>query len=114
MKTEFPEWDTPVSPQNAIVTEIAHFNARGMRRVYGRGEVFPGGPSFNMDIWLTRDGRLLMRCWSRCNEIDDRSFEINGIPQASIPVRQAGDTFAESWIPLAVRQAYGCWIFEKF
>ena len=99
---------------DARVEEIEHFDARGMRRVYDRGDNFDRHHSFNMDIWKARDGRLLMRCWSRCEDIDWLSFEIKGVDMVKIPVRDKKTGFEESWVPKAVRKAHALWIQEEF
>jgi hypothetical protein len=106
------ESDAPET--GALVTEIDHFNARGMRRVYGRGDHFDRHRSFNMDIWRTHDGRLLMRCWSRCEDIDWCSFKIKGVDLAEIPEINKSAGFQDSWVPSAARQAYERWIDEEF
>jgi len=107
-------WESDVPDTDAIVSEIEHFDARGMSRVYGRGDYFGRHWYFNMDIWRTRDGRLLMRCWSRCNEIDWRSFEIKGVDLSKISEHPKCMGFPDSWVPKAVRQAYEQWITEEF
>ena len=88
-------------------------NARAMCRVYGRGEHFSRHRPFNMDIWKTRDGRLLMRCWSRREDIDWRSFEIKGADPGTIPERNKKTGFRDSWIPKVVRCAYEQWIQKE-
>ena len=107
-------WDSEAPATDAQVEEIEHFDARGMHRVYGRGDQFGRHHKFNMDIWRTRDGRLLMRCWSRCEDIDWRSFEIRDMDIVGIP--QSGNTFGfeDSWIPRAVRGAYDEWIQNEW
>ena len=107
-------WESDIPDTNAVVLEIEHFDARGMCRVYGRGDNFGRHRSFNMDIWKTCDGRLLMRCWSRCEDIDWRSFEIKGADLAEISERPKCKGFLESWVPGPVRQAYEQWINEEF
>ena len=84
MEGNLTYWESDAPDTDAVVSEIEHFDARGMRRVYGRGDHFGRNWSFNMDIWKTRDERLLMRCWSRCEDIDWRSFEIKGVDLAEI------------------------------
>jgi hypothetical protein len=98
----------------ATVEEINHFNARGMRRVYRRGDHFDQNHDFQMDIWMGRDGRLLMRCWSACSEIDWRSFEIKGVDISKIPGSYKEKELQCSWVPRAVRNAYGEWIQQEF
>jgi hypothetical protein len=107
-------WESDAPDKDAVVSEIEHFDAGGMRRVYGRGDHFGRHYSFNMDIWKTLDGRLLIRCWSRCNDIDWLSFEIKGVDLAEISERPKCRGFLESWVPGAVRQAYDRWITEEF
>jgi hypothetical protein len=51
-------WQSEAPAAKAFVMEIDHFDARGMSRVYGRGDHFGRYRSFHMDIWKTRDGRL--------------------------------------------------------
>ena len=111
--TLLTHWESDAPDTGALVTEIEHFNARGMRRVFGRGDHFGRHCSFNMDIWKTRDGRLLMRCWSRCEDIDWHSFEIKGVDMVEIPDRDKKMGFEKSWVPKAVRKAYDQWIQEK-
>jgi hypothetical protein len=55
-----------------------------------------------------------MRCWSRCEDIDWRSFEIKGVDMVEIPDRDKKTGFEESWVPKAVRKAYDQWIQEEF
>lgn len=115
MKRSLTHWECKPPAQDAQTEEIDHFDARGMCRVYGRGDHFGSVRcSFNMDIWKTSDGRLLMRCWSRREEIGWRSFEIKGVDLASIPKREENKGFPESWVPKSVRNAYNDWIEEEY
>lgn len=101
--------DTPAAT-TASIQNIAWFDARGMRRVYGRGDHFGNGMTFNMDIWRDRDGRLLGRFWSRNAEVDGRSIEVIGIPPNAIPDRSPETAFSDRWIPQALRQEYEEWV----
>ena len=114
MEDALTYWDSEAPAMDAIVKEIEHFDARGMRRVYGRGDHFGHCRSFNMDIWKARDGRLLMRCWSRCKDIDWRSFEIKGVIPVKIPEGNKKTGLRESWVPKTARKAYNQWIQEEF
>jgi hypothetical protein len=118
MNDTFAEWESVASEapiaDASSVEEIDPFDARGLRLVYGRRDHFGRHHSFNMDIWSTRDGRLLMRCWSQCADIDGRCFEIKGVNVAAIPRRDAKLGFQDSWIPQAVRRAYDTWIGEEY
>jgi hypothetical protein len=114
MEDALTYWESEAPEMDVTMEEIDHFDARGMRRVYGRGDSFGRYRSFNMDIWKTRDERLLMRCWSRCREIDWRSFEIRGADLAEIPERGKSSGFQESWVPHATRLAYENWIEDEY
>ena len=97
------------------VKSIDHFNARGMRRVYGRGDTFQiaGRRAYkrNLDIWLTREGRLLARFWARATEVDDQSFEIVGIPDPDLKEKQSG--LSEGWVPQRLRDEYDDWLVSN-
>src|SRR5262249_27226361 len=63
----YPRWGAllywkRVGPENRSfqVEPIPWFDARGMRRLYNRSEHF-GTLALRMDVWQTRDGRVLAR-----------------------------------------------------
>lgn len=107
-------WDSEEPAANAVVEEIDHFVARGMRRVYGRGDCFIKNHTFHMDIWQDRRGRLLMRFWSRSDDVDERSFEIKGMDLQAIPRLDKMRGFEDLWIPGAVRDIYEQCVREEF
>ena len=107
-------WDSEESTANVAVEEIDHFVARGMRRVFGRGDQFGRYRTFNMDIWRDRSGRLLMRCWSQNKDVDWRSFEIKGIELSRIPDFDSSHGCQDAWLPRTVRDAYEEWIREEY
>jgi len=107
-------WNSEESTANAAVEEIDHFVARGMRRVFGRGDHFGRYRTFNMDIWRDRGGRLLMRCWPQSNEVDWQSFEIKGIELSKIPDLDPNRGYQDAWIPKTVRDTYEEWIQGNF
>ena len=92
---------------HAALSEIEYFSARGMRRVYGRGDHYKEGRTFNMDIWRDRDNRLLVRFWGRSDDVDDESWEIIGVPDAH---RLSGPPFDERWVPECLRRQYDMWV----
>jgi len=108
-------WET-YSPRRAgIKIEFGDsFSARGMRRVFGRGDYFPGRASFNLDIWRNRKGELFGRFWSRSYEVDERSFQIHGVSPDSIPKRKPGDDFSDAWVPKILRDEYDKWINQEW
>ena len=107
------QWDSQPPPGDTEASEIPHFDARGMQRVYGRGDHFRPHQSFHMDIWKGRDGRLLMRCWSRCADIDGRSYEIRGVDPGDVPLAGSGKISDDTWVPKAARLAYDEWVAEE-
>jgi len=108
-------WDSDSPSMAAVNVEyIEQFDARGMRRVYGRGDKLGKKSSFNMDVWLARDGKLLARFWSRSDDVDGRSLEVLGIPGAAIPHRSPDSAFADAWIPEILREEYANWLEEKW
>ena len=107
-------WESEASETTAIVEECDPFVARGMRRVYGRGDHLGRYRTFYMDIWRDRRGRLFMRCWSRCSDIDWREFEIKGMDVDMIPEGDRERGFKDCWLPKAARDAYEEWIREEF
>lgn len=87
---------------------IAHFDARGKHRVYGRSDHF-GKLALKMDVWQTKDGRLLVRVWSCNDEIDWCSYEIVGLSIDNLSHDQAAG-FGEHWIPECLREEYEDWV----
>jgi hypothetical protein len=74
---EIVYWSTHAPRRSRVVIEdIPWFSARGMKRVYGRGDHFWRMAAFNMDIWKNRHGLLFARFWSRSEEVEDRSLSL--------------------------------------
>ena len=105
-------WKLPARA-NAMATlsEIEPFSARGMRRVYGRGDRYPGRAAFNLDIWRDRAGRLLAKFSSRSSEVDDESWAIHGVPDS--PLRP-GQPLNERSVPDCLREKYVAWLVANF
>jgi len=83
-----------------------------MRRIYGRGDHYGGGPTFNMGVWLTRSGRVLARFWSRSSDVDGESFEVFGV-SLTPPVRNKKCELNEMWVPQCLRDEYDNWIASE-
>lgn len=97
-------WDHDGPDVESIqVIPIAIFDARGKRRVYGRGDHF-GRLIFNMDIWQSTDGHLFVRFWSNSSEVDWISYEIIG---------HTNKHCEECWVPEKIRNAYEDWILSE-
>ena len=100
-------WWEKEMPADAAVTllEIEPFNARGMRRVYGREDHFGREvPVFHLDIWKTKEGRLLARFWSRGAEVYHHTHEVLGYGKVDFP---KGD---DRWVPDVLRREYDEWL----
>ena len=83
---------------------INDFDARGMHRVYGRGDRF-GRFTLNMDIWQARSGLLFVRFWSRSDDVDWESYQILGFPGARLRRHEmCGEN--EHWVPECLRREY--------
>jgi len=62
--TNIADWEAPAPKVRGVTWDyVEDFDARGMRRVYGRGDHFGRNPVFHMDVWLAKNGRLLVRFW---------------------------------------------------
>ena len=87
------------------------FDARGMRRLYGRGDCFSSWTA-NMDVWRTKDGPILARFWSRA-DVDPYSFEVFGL---KVPALGKGHVLAdgERWIPECLRREYEGWVTSEY
>jgi hypothetical protein len=94
------------------VNHISKFDARGMRRVYGRGDHYSRREVFNMDLWLTKDRRLLARFWSRSSWVDDASLEVTGFSPA-LPLPKKGVALDERWAAQCLRDEYDDWIDDE-
>lgn len=106
------ESDPPQSVRLRI-EEIDPFDARGMKRVYGRGDHFPGTPALNIDIWQSRSGRLFARFWSRGEDVDEYSYELHGIPPEAISNRDSDSAFSDAWLPKKFRKKYKDWVLSE-
>jgi hypothetical protein len=108
--TKWVIWEEPSRRASEIkVKYIDHFDAPGMRLVYGRGDHYGGGRTFNMDVWRTRSGRLLVRFWSRSVWVDEASLEVIGF-SPRLPPRRKGAPLDARWVPQCLRDEYDAWI----
>ena len=104
-------WDTKVRSDPKIdIIEIDHFDARGMRRVYGRGDYFHR--VYNLDIWRDRNKHLFGRFWSRSVNVFDLYFKIIGMRSYPIP-EDSNTSFDERWVPKCLREFYDIWIDDN-
>ena len=112
------QWEhEPAQSVGIAIIEIANFSARGMRRIYGRGDRF-GSRAFNMDIFINRATRMLVRFWSRADEVASESWELFGLKPKTLP-RACGEAGAEKpdeperLIPVVLREKYDSWIIRE-
>jgi len=109
VKSQIVNWESVAPHSSATIEEIDHFNARGMKPVYGRGDVFPRYRTFHMDIWKNKYNRFYIRFWSRNSDTDWQSFEVIGIDLDSLTVIDKKES-TDVWIPQVVRDAYEEWV----
>lgn len=69
---------------------IENFNARWMRSIYGRSDIYPWEGrrqriEFSLDMWLARDGRVVARFSSRSRDIETMSVEVVGMKLGTVP-----------------------------
>jgi hypothetical protein len=104
-------WEEPGPRATSISLHfIEHFDARGMRRLYGRGDQL-GRQLFQMDVWINRESRLFARLWSRSSDVDTLSLEIRGHP-AALEDADGARAFSEAWVPEGLRAEYYDWILS--
>ena len=63
-----------------------------------------------MEIWLTKDGRLLMRFFNRCGDAENINYEIKGMNPSDIP-RDA--ITPRTWIPGCIAEAFYNWMISE-
>ena len=106
---DIAHWDTDGPRGKNLKVEMAnHFDARGMRRLYGRGDWFTRR-SFHMDMWSGKDGRILARFWAHSTDVDSESYEVFGLKPVP-PDPMAANRFSELNVPEALRREYDNWI----
>lgn len=115
MEEYWSSWDhckDPFPAPGAKFEYIDHFDARGMRGVYGRGDHWPGKRAMHIDVWLTNNERLVARFWSRSSEVDGMSLEVFGF---SADLLQPGKLkcLDERWVPQCVRDEYDGWVISE-
>ena len=97
-------WEQRIQSDSKITVEaIDDFNARGMHRVYGRGDQFKKW-RLNLDVWRNREGKLFARFWSRSNEVDRESWEVTCLAGTDFPFGN------ERWVPQCLRDRYDSWV----
>jgi hypothetical protein len=97
--------------QSISLSFVGHFDARGMRAIYGRGDYF-GRRCLRMDVWRSTTGRILARFWSRSSEVDSESHEVRGL---EISTRSLCPALAdnEHLVPECLRDAYDKWVVSE-
>lgn len=107
----FWETEPPQRVPGLRLREIPSFSARGMRTIYGRADHFPHCPTYVMDIWMAKSGRLFVRFWSRGVYVNWRSYEVKGL---TIPVGSLSRVLHdnEHLVPSLVRKKYEEWVTD--
>jgi len=105
-------WDAKCKRERGITVKCTDsFDARGMVRVFGRCDNFPGSPAFHMDIWRNRAGRVFARFWSLGTDVDWISYEIVWTVAARQP--SVDSILDENWVPEPLRREYDNWIISE-
>ena len=73
------------------------------------GDIF-GKTEFDMTIWWGRDRRMLVRFWSKDDDIEMRAFKIVGMLDTDI----TGSRMMGDWIPYCLQVAYDGWISDEW
>lgn len=108
-------WDSDDPAESPLtLMECDWFNANGMHRVYGRGDKVGSKARFNMDVWRDRTDRILIRFWSRSDDVDGRSFKLCGISSKRSKSLASDGVLRDDWIPSVLRRAYEEWIEEEW
>lgn len=94
------------SVSKSSVEYLKSFNTRGMEFVYGRGDGWVAGRSFNMEIWRDRSSNLLVRFWSTSRHVKPRSLKVVG--------KFAAPPFDEDWVPDNIRERYDVFVMANF
>ena len=96
---------------NIKLEDIEWFNARGMERLHASGHLIHGENGrycqYLVDIWSTKDGRILVKFSSRHADLDNYAYELKGLKRNNLP-RDAKDI--ETWIPKCVVDGFWNWV----
>lgn len=115
-------WDFEGPTDSSISLEpVDHFDARGMRPVYGRGDHGWHRAPFEMNIWVTRNQRLFVRFSSRSQIVDWSSYELIGLKPGTYPLDTPKscfdgvwrNDFNDDWIPRCLKEEYNDWIVQE-
>jgi hypothetical protein len=108
----FLSWDSQKGPARRKAISILtapDFSARGMRRIYGRGDHFPR-LSCGMVIFLRRDARVFVRFYSPGLRETYRTYELLGLKLRTLP--QRGAPLGDDCVPEVLRDLYEGWVEE--
>jgi hypothetical protein len=85
-----------------------------LRRLHGE-DAFAGTARrvFHLDIWAAKDGRIRVRFWARSAELDDCSFEIQGLTVSDLSPKQLQDKMG-TWVPRVVHDEFEEWFASAF
>jgi hypothetical protein len=111
----YGHWDTTGRSRRSSIKLrwIENFDARWMRRVYGRSDIYPWEGrrqriTFSFAMWLTRDGRVVARFSSRSKDIDTMSVEVVDMKLGTVP-DTLSEYYNEEFVPQILRDAYADW-----
>ena len=113
-KRHFLDWAEPPASAPAVVLEdIKHFDARGMKFVWGTGVSFPvvrGSFTIKMACWKNKQDEILIRMSTNARGSDTRSFRMTGV---SKPKLARAEHWPVRWIPSVVRREFEEWVADE-
>jgi hypothetical protein len=94
---------------------IDWFSAKGLKNIFIADHVIFGGKrKYTMDLWTTKDGRLLMRFHHKSEEAYNYAYEIKGMQFSDIPQDQIpSDKFPPRWLPDVINKAFDNWMTSE-
>lgn len=103
-------WDgNGLTAKSVRIELIEPFDARGKRLVYGRGDHFQGR-TLNMDVWLSREGILYARFWSRSRYVEGCNYAVTGVAEPPGRRKKGVAALDERWVPELLRDEYDDWV----
>lgn len=90
--------------------DISWFSARGLKRLFVVDHMrFGGKRKYTMDIWSTKDGRMLMRFHNKCEDAENEAYEIKGMQPSDIPK----NVLPPTWIPDVINKEFDNWMTSE-
>jgi hypothetical protein len=91
------------------------FSAKGLKNVFiAHYMLFGGRRKYTLDLWSTKDGRLLMRFHHKCVEADNYAYEIEGMQFSDIQKDMSQTLkFPLKLLPKVITEAFDNWMASE-